>query len=919
MRATLLLPGLLFCAMSSAAPAARWLTLTEGSTLSVSSSADHSVMAIELVGRIWVLDAASGEARALTAGSRPAVSPDGDYIAFEQAIGGRQQIVIVPSAGGLPRQVTFGDYDHRSPAWHPSGERLVLSSDRGGSFDIWALELPDLRLRQLSFAPGDERDPAWDQSGTRLVYVGSTADGADGLFVREADAQQRLLLSDTARLHGPAWRPENGLIAYVRRSAGHGELRLLLLSDPPASKGLSRAENVFPVRPTWHGAQRLIYVADGRIRRRHLDRFAAEDLPFSARVAIPATPPRGPARPAAVSWPQPVRGIDGVDADGDHCFVGALGAIWALDATGDVSRQFGQAGAVDRQPALAPDRRRLAWVSDADGLPQVWVQALDSDRARALSPDNLSAFAPAWQPDGRAVAYLATSGDSARQDVVLQAADGQAPPQHLARGLRQLTGLHWTAADSLRVARSGGLPDLLLHIPDGRLTTATDGLRQACGPADGRWLAGLDAGGRLRLRRASGESVRLLLDQPVQAFGCTADEALWYRVADSLWRLQPDAPGSARRQPLGLQWRPAEAVDRLVLRVGRLFDGLGPGYAERRDIVIENGRIAAIEPWQQPPPAGRFIDARELTALPGLIDLGGVPLPALRASEGRAWLDAGVTTVRFNTTRHRAVSERAESWLSGALAGPRVFVAGSACKPTAATPGAPLAGLHLCDRGDIDLPGQIERAHASAQPAIARQAFPALLLPIDELRLADTSPRGAERFGIHGDIIEIAGARGLRLASELTSLMPLPAAPVRGAGLATHDQALFAPPLQLAWRQHEPGSALMLRERAQALFRAAGRGARVVAAADGQRWPPGLGLQAELRALHSAGLQPFEVLRMATRDAAAALDQHGELGVLKPGAAADLLLVAGDPLRDLEATARPSLVVLGGRAYQPRR
>jgi imidazolonepropionase-like amidohydrolase len=57
---------------------------------------------------------------------------------------------------------------------------------------------------------------------------------------------------------------------------------------------------------------------------------------------------------------------------------------------------------------------------------------------------------------------------------------------------------------------------------------------------------------------------------------------------------------------------------------------------------------------------------------------------------------------------------------------------------------------------------------------------------------------------------------------------------------------------------------------------------------------------------------PFEVLKMATADngelmkLSGARDPYpGKLGVIEPGAWADLLLVNGDPLRNLELLADP--------------
>lgn len=64
-------------------------------------------------------------------------------------------------------------------------------------------------------------------------------------------------------------------------------------------------------------------------------------------------------------------------------------------------------------------------------------------------------------------------------------------------------------------------------------------------------------------------------------------------------------------------------------------------------------------------------------------------------------------------------------------------------------------------------------------------------------------------------------------------------------------------------------------------------------------------------------LPPAEVIRSATLVNAAILNKTGELGVIAPGALADLLVVDGDPLTDLSLLAEPekhlAAVVKGGR------
>jgi imidazolonepropionase-like amidohydrolase len=75
---------------------------------------------------------------------------------------------------------------------------------------------------------------------------------------------------------------------------------------------------------------------------------------------------------------------------------------------------------------------------------------------------------------------------------------------------------------------------------------------------------------------------------------------------------------------------------------------------------------------------------------------------------------------------------------------------------------------------------------------------------------------------------------------------------------------------------------------------------------------PGWSLHDELGLLVEAGLSPPEALLAATRDPARALDLEDEIGTIRPGLVADLLLLRGDPLEDIENTRRIEAVVLRG-------
>lgn len=87
---------------------------------------------------------------------------------------------------------------------------------------------------------------------------------------------------------------------------------------------------------------------------------------------------------------------------------------------------------------------------------------------------------------------------------------------------------------------------------------------------------------------------------------------------------------------------------------------------------------------------------------------------------------------------------------------------------------------------------------------------------------------------------------------------------------------------------------------------------------------PGAGLHRELLLLQESGLTPAEVVCAATLDAARYLAQgeDPQYGLVKEGMQADLLLVDGDPLKDLNALANIRQVIKAGvpldrRPYRP--
>jgi len=108
----------------------------------------------------------------------PAVSPDGDTIAFLSDRTGTSQLWLASRDGADARQLTHLDrVIWGAPAWSPDGRRIAITADVGGTTAIQIVEAEGGRASLLAPLGGAEARPSWSRDGTALYVLRSTADG----------------------------------------------------------------------------------------------------------------------------------------------------------------------------------------------------------------------------------------------------------------------------------------------------------------------------------------------------------------------------------------------------------------------------------------------------------------------------------------------------------------------------------------------------------------------------------------------------------------------------------------------------------------------------------------------------------------------------------------------------------------------
>ena len=126
-------------------------------------------------GDLWRVSAQGGDAQRLTthAGleSQPAVSPDGQWLAFTAQYDGGTEIYLMPAAGGVPRRLTWEGGGMRVWGFSAAGEILYTGLDARPGAQLFAIDVKTGQRRQLPV--GQASDGALSADGRTLYFTRS--------------------------------------------------------------------------------------------------------------------------------------------------------------------------------------------------------------------------------------------------------------------------------------------------------------------------------------------------------------------------------------------------------------------------------------------------------------------------------------------------------------------------------------------------------------------------------------------------------------------------------------------------------------------------------------------------------------------------------------------------------------------------
>ena len=405
-----------------------------------------------------------------------------------------------------------------------------------------------------------------------------------------------------------------------------------------------------------------------------------------------------------------------------------------------------------------------------------------------------------------------------------------------------------------------------------------------------------------------------------------------------------------------------------VIRAGMLIDGKSDKPRHDQVIVIRGNRIESVgDAANAKLPAGAtVIDLSKETVLPGLIDShthiflqgedpaqGGydaniltAPL-AMRAARAtvsaRRALEQGFTTLRDVETEGAGYGDVGikQAIEGGYIPGPRLFAATRAISTTG---GYPLEGY----APELEMPkgAQIVDGPVEARKAAREQ----LDHGADWIKVYMTH---RSWMGKNGElvsqptltveelraIVDETHGWGKKVACHAYSGIGLHRALDGGCdsiehGLDLDDAAIaqmlkqgtwYVPTLSVYytdWAAADTAAGQRDRLRASAhevsFKKALKAGVKIVFGTDMGGIPWTEPIAQEFSHMVEFGMQPMDAIQSATSRAAVMLDMEGKIGVVAPGAFADIVATNGDPLRDIKTLEAVHFVMKDGKVFRDK-
>ena len=991
------------------------INVTEGTWMNINVSPDGEHIVFDLLGDIYQIPIAGGEAKPLAQGiawqMQPVYSPDGKYIAFTSDEDGGDNIWIMNADGTNPHAITTETFRLlNSPAWSPDSQYLVarkhFTGTRSlGAGEVWMFHVAGGEGVKLTERPNEQKDlgePAYSPDG-RYIYFSQDAtpgktfhyskDSVKGIYkIKRYDTQTgdiEVLIEGTGGAIRPTPSPDGKTLAYIKRDGFQSTLYSLDLTSGEETKLYDKLDR--DMQETWaiHGVyptmswtkdnKHIVFWAKGKINKLDVDSKQITDIPFSVSTQRDIQPSvRFTQNLDKDEFDVKMLRMAQVSPDGEKVVFEALGKIWVRDIKDGKHKRLTRLD--DDINELFPQWSRdgkdivfTTWNDQQQGT--VSVVSARGGKAKVLTNEPGKYVEPTFSPNGEYIVYRKARGGymtprTWSQEPGLYKVDikGKQSTKLTASGHQPQFG-----ADSDRVyfMDSGETPEFASIGMNGfekRTHYTSDHATEFRLSPNGEHLAFAE---RFRVYvtpfAKHGETIAIgpkATNLPITQLSARAGESIsWNGKNNQLyWTLGPDL----YQADVDTQYKKAETkVDPKITAIGFkdkadvprgtvVFTG-GKVITMENDQVIDNGvvivkdnKIVSVGDANTViPNNAQIIDISGKTIMPGLFDAhahGGQADDEIIPQQNWALysgLSLGVTAIHDPSNDTTEIFAASEQQKAGKIVGPRIFSTGTILY------GANLPGYtsHVDSLDDakfhlerlkkvgafsVKSYNQPRRDQRQQIIAAARELEMMVvpeggsLLQHNLSMIADghtTVEHSLPAASIYNDIKQFWSQTEV----HYTPTLVVAYGGISGEHYWYDKTDVWAHPRLSMYVPHDILDARSMRRTTAPdehynhfnVARVANElnniGVKPNIGAHGQR--EGLAAHWEMWMFAQGGMSNMEVLKTATINPATTFGMDHQLGSIKVGKLADLIVIDGDPLADIRTTDKVTYTMVNGKLF----
>lgn len=387
----------------------------EATWLSLSIDPDGESIVFDVLGDLYRVPMSGGAAERVTSGmgfdAQPAVSPDGEWLAFISDRDGSDNLWVSRSDGSDARKLTSERQNALiSPAWSPDSKYIVVTR-RGRRTELRLHHIDGGSGITVGAAAGGGGGATGGGGGARpaelgatfspdgeALYFGRATGGAGGMFPRWQVARRDMrsgTVDVITQAEGSAIRPvvspDGRFLVYGTRHETETGLRIRNLDtgadrwlvfpvqrDEQESGG-APTRDVFPSYSFTPDGTGLLFTEGGKLRRVEVATGDVSTIEFTATVALEIGPelerpyrvPQGPVRAKLVQSPQQ-------SPDGELLAFSVLTKLYVMDLEEDATpRRLTEGDDWEFKPTWSPDGEWIAYVTWSMDGGHIWKARAD--------------------------------------------------------------------------------------------------------------------------------------------------------------------------------------------------------------------------------------------------------------------------------------------------------------------------------------------------------------------------------------------------------------------------------------------------------------------------------------------------------------------------------------------------------------